>query len=107
VVTQCEFLALHGVSLLLKTIELVKKRLNPVLHISGVIPCMYDVRKGLARDVVVEIERHFGDKVTKTKIRSNVRLAEAPSHGKSIFDYAPDSYGAEAVALGRQVVGIR
>ena len=106
-VTQCEFLALHGVSLLLKTIELVKKRLNPVLHISGVIPCMYDVRKGLARDVVVEIERHFGDKVTKTKIRSNVRLAEAPSHGKSIFDYAPDSYGAEAVALGRQVVGIR
>jgi chromosome partitioning protein len=104
---QCEFLALHGVSLLLKTIELVKKRLNPALAITGVIPCMYDVRKGLARDVVVEIERHFGDKVTKTKIRSNVRLAEAPSHGKSIFDYAPDSYGAEDyLALGREVVGI-
>ena len=104
---QCEFLALHGVSLLLRTIELVKKRLNPALHISGVIPCMYDVRKGLARDVVVEIERHFGDKVTKTKIRSNVRLAEAPSHGKSIFDYAPESYGAEDyLALGREVVGI-
>ena len=104
---QCEFLALHGVSLLLKTIELVKKRLNPVLSITGVIPCMYDVRKGLARDVVVEIERHFGDKVTKTKIRSNVRLAEAPSHGKSIFDYAPESYGAEDyLALGREVIGI-
>jgi len=104
---QCEFLALHGVSLLMKTIELVKKRLNPVLSITGVIPCMYDVRKGLARDVVVEIERHFGDKVTKTKIRSNVRLAEAPSHGKSIFDYAPESYGAEDyLALGREVVGI-
>jgi len=104
---QCEFLALHGVSLLIKTIELVKKRLNPALAITGVIPCMYDVRKGLARDVVVEIERHFGDKVTKTKIRSNVRLAEAPSHGKSIFDYAPDSYGAEDyLALAREVVGI-
>ena len=104
---QCEFLALHGISLLMKTIELVKKRLNPRLEITGVIPCMYDVRKGLARDVVVEIEKHFGDKVTKTKIRSNVRLAEAPSHGKSIFDYAPDSYGAEDyLALGREIVGI-
>ena len=104
---QCEFLALHGISLLIKTVELVKKRLNPVLSITGVIPCMYDVRKGLARDVVVEIEKHFGDKVTKTKIRSNVRLAEAPSHGKSIFDYAPDSYGAEDyMALAREIVGI-
>src|SRR5262245_4530225 len=104
---QCEFLALHGISLLIKTVELVKKRLNPALSITGVIPCMYDVRKGLARDVVVEIEKHFGDKVTKTKIRSNVRLAEAPSHGKSIFDYAPESYGAEDyLALAREVVGI-
>src|SRR6185295_1009189 len=104
---QCEFLALHGISLLLKTVELVKKRLNPQLSITGVIPCMYDVRKGLARDVVVEIEKHFGDKVTKTKIRSNVRLAEAPSHGKSIFDYAPESNGAEDyLALGREIVGI-
>jgi len=104
---QCEFLALHGISLLLKTVELVKKRLNPALSITGVIPCMYDVRKGLARDVVIEIEKHFGDKVTKTKIRSNVRLAEAPSHGKSIFEYAPDSNGAEDyLALAREVVGI-
>src|SRR5262245_2982427 len=104
---QCEFLALHGISLLMKTIELVKKRLNPKLDITGVIPCMYDVRKGLARDVVVEIEKHFGSKVFKTKIRSNVRLAEAPSHGKSIFDYAPESNGAEDyLALAREVVGI-
>ena len=104
---QCEFLALHGISLLMKTIELVKKRLNPQLDITGVIPCMYDVRKGLARDVVVEIEKHFGSKVFKTKIRSNVRLAEAPSHGKSIFEYAPESYGAEDyLALAREIVGI-
>jgi chromosome partitioning protein len=104
---QCEFLALHGISLLMRTIELVKKRLNPKLEITGVIPCMYDVRKGLARDVVVEIEKHFGSKVFKTKIRSNVRLAEAPSHGKSIFDYAPESNGAEDyLSLAREVVGI-
>jgi chromosome partitioning protein len=104
---QCEFLALHGISLLMRTIELVRKRLNTELAITGVIPCMYDVRKGLARDVVVEIEKHFGDKVFRSKIRSNVRLAEAPSHGKSIFDYAPDSYGAEDyLALAREIVGI-
>ena len=104
---QCEFLALHGISLLIRTVELVRKRLNPELSITGVIPCMYDVRKGLARDVVVEIEKHFGSKVFRSKIRSNVRLAEAPSHGKSIFDYAPDSYGAEDyLALAREIVGI-
>jgi chromosome partitioning protein len=104
---QCEFLALHGISLLLRTVELVKKRLNPELAITGVIPCMYDARKGLARDVVVEIEKHFGSRVFKSKIRSNVRLAEAPSHGKSIFDYAPDSFGAEDyLALAREIVGI-
>ena len=104
---QCEFLALHGISLLIRTVDLVRKRLNPELSITGVIPCMYDVRKGLARDVVVEIEKHFGSRVFRSKIRSNVRLAEAPSHGKSIFDYAPDSYGAEDyLALAREIVGI-
>jgi chromosome partitioning protein len=104
---QCEFLALHGISLLIRTVDLVRKRLNPELSITGVIPCMYDARKGLARDVVVEIEKHFGSKVFKSKIRSNVRLAEAPSHGKSIFDYAPDSFGAEDyLALAREIVGI-
>jgi len=104
---QCEFLALHGISLLLKTIDLVKKRLNPALEITGVIPCMYDARKSLARDVIQEIENHFGDKVYKSRIRANVRLAEAPSHGLSIFDYAPDSYGAEDyLALAREIVGI-
>jgi len=104
---QCEFLALHGISLLIRTVDLVRKRLNPELSITGVIPCMYDVRKGLARDVVVEIEKHFGSKVFRSKIRSNVRLAEAPSHGKSIFDYAPDSNGAEDyLALAREIVGI-
>ena len=104
---QCEFLALHGVSLLMRTIELVKRRLNPALEIKGVVPCMYDVRKGLARETVAEIERFFGNRVCKSRIRTNVRLAEAPSHGQTIFEYAPDSNGAEDyMALAREIVGI-
>ena len=104
---QCEFFALHGLSLLVRTIELVKKRLNPNLAVTGVIPCMYDVRKGLSREIVREIEGHFGPKVFRTRVRTNVRLAEAPSHGKTIFDYAPDSYGAEDfLSLAREVAGL-
>jgi chromosome partitioning protein len=104
---QCEFFALHGLSLLVRTIEVVKKRLNPALAVTGVIPCMYDVRKGLAREAVREIEQHFGPRVFRTRIRTNVRLAEAPSHGKSIFEYAPDSYGTEDYRmLAREVAGL-
>lgn len=104
---QCEFLALHGITLLTRTIDLIRRRLNPALEIKGVIPCMYDARKGLARETVDEIEKYFKGKVFKTRIRSNVRLAEAPSHGQTIFEYAPDSNGAEDyMALAREIVGI-
>jgi len=104
---QCEFLALHGLSLLLRTIQIVQRRLNPELRVTGVIPCMYDGRKGLARESVREIENHFKEKTFKTRIRTNVRLAEAPSHGKTIFEYAPDSYGAEDyLNLAREVLGL-
>ncbi len=104
---QCEFFALHGLSLLMRTVELVKRRLNPNLAVTGFIPCMYDARKGLARETVRELETHFGDRVFTTRIRSNVRLAEAPSHGMTIFDYAPDSNGAEDYdALAREVTGL-
>lgn len=104
---QCEFFAMHGLSLLVRTIEVVKKRLNPALAVTGVVACMYDVRKGLARETVREIEKHFGSRVFRTRIRTNVRLAESPSHGKSIFDYAPDSYGAEDFRLlAREVAGL-
>ncbi len=104
---QCEFFALHGLSLLVRTIEIVKKRLNPALAVTGVVACMYDVRKGLSRETVKEIEKYFGPRVFRTRIRSNVRLAEAPSHGKSIFDYAPESYGAEDYRmLAREVAGL-
>jgi chromosome partitioning protein len=104
---QCEFLALHGISLLTRTVDLIRRRLNPALEIKGVIPCMYDVRKGLARETVEELQKHFQGKVFKTRIRTNVRLAEAPSHGQTIFEYAPDSNGAEDyMALAREIVGI-
>jgi chromosome partitioning protein len=104
---QCEFFALQGIAMLMQTVGLVQRRLNPKLQVTGVIPCMYDARKGLAREVVSEIERHFGEKVFKARIRANVRLAEAPSHGKTIFEYAPDSNGAaDYNALAREVAGL-
>jgi len=104
---QCEFFALQGISLLMRTIDLVRSRLNPDLEVTGVIACMIDTRKTLARETLEEIEKFFGDRVFQTKIRTNVRLAEAPSHGKTIFDYAPDSQGARNYhALAREVLGL-
>ncbi len=104
---QCEFLALHGLSLLLRTVELVKRRLHPPLAVTGVIACLYDGRKALARESVRELESHFGERLYRTRIRTNVRLAEAPSHGQTIFDYAPDSYGAEDyLNLSREILGL-
>jgi chromosome partitioning protein len=104
---QCEFFALQGIAMLTRTIGLVQKRLNPGLRLTGVIPCMYDARKGLAREVVAEIERHFGASVFRSRIRANVRLAESPSHGKTIFEYAPESNGAhDYMALAREVAGL-
>jgi chromosome partitioning protein len=104
---QCEFFALQGISLLMKTIDIVQSRLNPGLTITGVIPCMYDARTSLAKEVVSEITSHFGDAVFQTKIRTNVRLAEAPSHGETIFQYAPESNGAEDYRnLAAEVAGV-
>jgi len=102
---QPHFLALHGLSKLLKTVEVVSKRLNNRLRLSGVILCMYDSTTRLAAEVSSDVEAFFsGDGATKgfhrsakffdSRIRRNIRLAEAPSFGKSIFEYAPDSNGA-------------
>ncbi len=105
---QCEYFALHGISLLMKTIELVQRRIHPALRISGVVACMYDARTSLSKEVVAEIGRHFKDRVFRARIRTNVRLAEAPSHGQTIFDYAPESAGAEDyLALAKEVSGVR
>jgi len=100
---QCEFYALHGLTLLLQTVERVHATLNPALQVSAVIPTLFNPRRALTRDVLADLERHFAGRVTKTRIRVNVRLAEAPSHGMSIFDYAPESNGAaDYMALAKE-----
>jgi chromosome partitioning protein len=103
---QPHFLALHGLSRLLETIDLVAGRVNADLKLSGVILCMYDAGTRLAAEVAEDLETFFAKargqptpwanaKLFQTRIRRNVRLAEAPSFGQSIFQYAPDSHGAE------------
>ena len=92
---QSEYLALHGVRQLLDTIDQVKSIYNPTLIVGGVLICLHDNRKRLARAVADTIRAYFGDLVFETIIRSNVSLAEAPASGKTIFEYAPKSTGAE------------
>lgn len=103
---QPHFLALHGLSKLLGTIDVVSKRLNPGLKLTGVVFCMYEAATRLASEVSGDVEEFFRRvqdplspwahaSVFQTRIRRNVRLAEAPSFGQSILDYAPTSHGAE------------
>ncbi|MBN1418196.1 MAG: ParA family protein [Planctomycetes bacterium] len=92
---QAEFLALQGMAKLLDVVELVRRRVNPGLRVSGIITVLYDGRTGLAREVDQEIRRHFGALAFATRIRKNVRLAEAPSHGRTILEHAPASAGAQ------------
>jgi len=102
---QCEYYALEGLSQLLNTAGLVKKSLNPSLHIEGIVLTMFDKRNNLSHDVVTEIQSHFGEKVFKAIIPRNVRLSEAPSHGVSILDYDPKSVGASTyLELAREVI---
>jgi len=93
---QCEYLALEGISQLVDTVELVRGALNTDLEIEGVLMTMYDDRTNLGRQVVDEVRSVFGDQVYRTIIPRNVRLGEAPSHGKPIFLYDIRSKGAEA-----------
>jgi chromosome partitioning protein len=103
---QPHFLALHGLSKLLRTIELVARRLNSKLKLSNVIYCMYDTGTRLCNEVVNDVEEFFAMRRANhslwsdaasfdTRIRRNIRLAEAPSYGQSIFQYSPDSHGAQ------------
>lgn len=93
---QSEFLALEGISQLMDTIERVREALNPSLTVQGVLMTMYDERTNLSRQVVQEVRGVFGDHVYATVIPRNIRLGEAPSHGKAIFSYDIRSRGAEA-----------
>ena len=93
---QCEYYALEGLSALLDTIEGVRKRANPGLEIEGILRTMYDPRNSLTRDVSRQLIKFFGDKVFRTVIPRNVRLAEAPSHGLPVVLYDRLSRGAVA-----------
>ncbi|MCX7557440.1 ParA family protein [Xanthomonadaceae bacterium JHOS43] len=103
---QCEYFALEGIAALSDTMDVVKQRLNPKLDIEGIVRTMYDVRNGLTNAVSAELQRHFGDKVYRTVIPRNVRLAEAPSHGQSIIDYDRTSRGGVAyLGLAGEIIG--
>ncbi len=92
---QSEYLALHGVRQLLDTIDQVKSIYNPTLTVGGVLICLHDNRRKLARAVADTIRSYFGDLVFNTIIKTNVALAEAPSNGQTIFEYAPKERGAD------------
>src|SRR5437773_2586492 len=100
---QTEFFAMRGLGALDRTVDLVRRRINPSLMVGGIVPTLVDLTR-LSREVVEEVRSHYGDLVFATRIRSSIRLAEAPSHGKHVFDYAPDSTGAEDYAqLAKEV----
>ena len=105
---QCEYYALEGLSDLLATVRLVKRKMNPELVLEGVLLTMFDSRTNLSLQVAQEVKRHFPGQVFATVIPRNVRLSEAPSHGKPISAYDPYSRGAEAyAALAEEVAGKR
>lgn len=93
---QCEYYALEGLGQLLKTIDLVKENLDKDLKVMGVLLTMYDKRNRLAKQITKEIQRHFPGRVFNAVIPRCVRLAEAPSHGKTILQYDPGSQGSKA-----------
>jgi len=92
---QAEFFALQGMAQLHDVLERVQRRLNPRLSLIGILVGMFTKQRNLSREVVEELRRHFGEVVFDTLVRVNVRLAEAPSHGMTIFEYDPNSAGAE------------
>ena len=102
---QCEYYALEGLSQLMHTIELVQERLNPDLDMEGVVFTMYDSRTNLSMQVVENVKSHLNQKVFKTLIPRNIRLAEAPSYGQPINMYDSKSAGAEAyMSLAEEVI---
>ncbi len=93
---QCEFLALEGLGQSMTTVDLVKRGLNPLLDVTGVLMTMFDVRTRLSAHVVAEVRRYFPHRMFGTVVPRSVRLAEAPSYGQAIVEYDPSSRGAEA-----------
>jgi chromosome partitioning protein len=102
---QCEYLALEGVSELLDTLMRIRRTLNPSLAIEGILLTMYDERTTLSKQVASDLRSFFGAQVFSTVIPRNVRLAEAPSHGKPIIFYDLNSRGAESyLMLAKEVI---
>ncbi len=102
---QCEYYALEGLTALVNTVNRVKQLINPQLGIEGLLRTMYDPRNSLTTDVSAQLYEHFGDKVYRTVIPRNVRLAEAPSHGMPVIQYDKDSKGAMAyIALAGEML---
>ena len=102
---QAEYFALEGISELLDTIERIRAALNPELVVEAVVLTMYDDRTNLAQQVTAELKRFFGDKLCRTTIPRNVRLAEAPSHGKAALMYDVRSRGAESyIQLAKEII---
>jgi chromosome partitioning protein len=103
---QCEYYALEGLSALLDTVGLIRRRLNPPLVIEGLLLTMFDTRNSLCHQVADEARRHFPHEVFATIVPRNVRLSESPSHGMPAVVYDPTSRGAEAYqALAREILG--
>ena len=103
---QCEYYALEGLTALISTIEQIREAVNPKLEIEGVLRTMFDPRNNLANEVSAQLLEHFGDKVFRTIVPRNVRLAEAPSFGKPALLHDKDSRGALAyLALAGEMIG--
>jgi chromosome partitioning protein len=102
---QCEYYALEGLSDLVQTIRLVRQNLNPELEIEGLLRTMFDPRNNLSNEVSAQLREHFGDKLYRTIIPRNIRLAEAPSFGKPVISYDLQSKGAQAyLALAGEIL---
>ena len=93
---QCEYYALEGLSALVETIEQIRSTANPALHVEGILRTMFDPRNNLANEVSAQLMMHFGDRVFRTIVPRNVRLAEAPSFGRPVLDHDPNSRGTLA-----------
>jgi chromosome partitioning protein len=103
---QAEYFALEGISELLDTVERIRLELNPGLEIEGVVLTMLDDRTNLAQQVIAELKKFFGDKLCAATVPRNIRLAEAPSHGKPALVYDPRSKGAESyIRLAKEILG--
>jgi chromosome partitioning protein len=103
---QCEYFALEGLTQLQSTVRLIQRALNPKLHLEGILLTMYDSRNNLAKQVQQEVKQHFGDKVFDTVVPRNVRLSEAPSHGKPALLYDIESKGSLSyLSAAKEMIG--